>query len=36
MSQLWTDPMGQSLLTLALALLAVGTLWMWQLVRMRP
>ncbi len=36
MSQLWTDPMGQRLLTLALALLAVGTLWMWQLVRMRP
>lgn len=36
MSQLWTDPMGQRLLTVALALLGFGTLWMWQLVRVRP
>ena len=36
MSQLWTDPMGLRLLTLALALMGVGTLWMWQMVRAKP
>lgn len=36
MAQLWTDPMGQRLLSLALALMLVGTLWMWQLVRVQP
>ncbi len=36
MSQLWTDPMGLRVLTLALALMGVGTLWMWQMVRAKP
>ena len=36
MSQLWTDPMGLRLLTLALALMGLGTLWMWQMVRVKP
>ncbi len=36
MAQLWTDPMGIRLLTLALGLMGVGMLWMWQLVRVQP
>ncbi len=36
MAQLWTDPLGVRLLTLALGLMALGMLWMWRLVRVQP
>ena len=36
MAQLWTDPLGQRLLGLALGLMALGVLWMWRLVRVQP
>jgi len=36
MAQLWTDPLGVRLLTLALGLMGLGMLWMWRLVRMQP
>ena len=36
MAQLWTDPLGLRLLGVALGLMVLGMLWMWQLVRMRP
>ncbi len=36
MSQLWTDPLGQRLLLMALALMVLGTLWMWQMARVQP
>ena len=36
MSQLWTDPLGMRLLSLALVLLGLGTLWMWQMARVQP
>ena len=36
MAQLWSDPLGLRLLTLALVLMAVGMAWMGRLVRMQP
>lgn len=36
MAQLWTDPLGLRLLLTALALMGLGMLWMWQLVRVQP
>ncbi len=36
MAQLWHDPLGLRLLTLALALMGVGVLWMSRLVHMQP
>jgi len=36
MAQLWTDPLGLRLLSLALGLMGLGMLWMWRLVRMQP
>ncbi len=36
MAQLWTDPLGVRLLTLALGLMGLGMLWMWRLVRVQP
>lgn len=35
MAQLWTDPIGQRLLTLAAALMAAGMVWMWRLARLQ-
>lgn len=36
MSQLWTDPLGIRMLTLALGLMGIGMLWMWHLARIQP
>ena len=36
MGQLWTDPLGVRMLTVALGLMLIGVLWMWQLARTQP
>ena len=36
MAQLWTTPIGQRLLGMALLQMGVGVLWMWRLVRVQP
>lgn len=34
-SRLWTDPLGLQLVYLSLTLMAIGILWMWQLIQIR-
>lgn len=36
MAQLWTDPLGIRMLTVALVLMGIGVLWMWRLARIQP
>lgn len=36
MSQLWTDPLGIRMLALALVLMGIGVVWMWQMARIQP